>query len=200
MPHSSTLDVIIRGCYQGICGSGDVYFVHPRGTRYLKIGYSTDLTRRVSKLQACWSEPLVLLALLQGDTLVEKSLHGEFAADLADLTGAVWDNLRCAGGASEWFVLSPALIDFMHQLPDTCLRDEAFRNEKVVDKPPRAARPGPPVAPPDIGTARCGRPRGFPRLAVPSAEEMRAVLEDGSIRAMTRDGRALLQTWKDARG
>jgi hypothetical protein len=75
---------------------GTVYFV--RAGDRVKIGFTTDVRRRISELQTFFPEPLELLLELRGSVLVEHELHRRFA-DLC-LT-------------REWFRLEAPIVRFV---------------------------------------------------------------------------------------
>jgi hypothetical protein len=76
-----------------------VYFIAQGEGGPIKIGYTTKkATWRLSELQVASPQPLVLLAVIQGDREVEVELHTRFA------------DLRIRG---EWFERGDALMDFI---------------------------------------------------------------------------------------
>lgn len=69
---------------------GAVYFVRPDGADVVKIGWSTDVARRVAELQTANAATLRVIATMAGTLITERSLHERFAS------------ARCEG---EWFDL-----------------------------------------------------------------------------------------------
>jgi len=55
-----------------------VYFIQATGTGLIKIGYSRDVTARLSDLQNMSPEPLELLLTINGDYELEGRLHAQF--------------------------------------------------------------------------------------------------------------------------
>jgi hypothetical protein len=58
-----------------------VYFLQRGAGGPVKIGYSTNLKKRISKLQTGCAEKLDLLCALEGDRLQETSLHSQFQTE-----------------------------------------------------------------------------------------------------------------------
>lgn len=79
------------------------YFVEALGLDSVKIGTSSNLRRRLSKLQTGSAVPLILLATT---TVPERALHTRFAAD------------RISG---EWFRKTPALLALIDELKSEAL-------------------------------------------------------------------------------
>lgn len=75
-------------------GPGLVYFVEAVGTDLVKIGFSRDLARRFSALQAHGGATLRLLAAVPGTEKRERAIHKRFAGDRAH---------------GEWFKRTPQL-------------------------------------------------------------------------------------------
>ena len=71
-----------------------VYFIATADRRYVKIGYTTNMTRRLRDVQVGNPEPLELLGTLDGTKDDEKRLHHD------------WRRLRVEG---EWFRLTDEL-------------------------------------------------------------------------------------------
>lgn len=75
----------------------DVYFIQGCHTKYIKIGISYDVERRLKGIQA--SEPLKLLAVVkEGGTALEKELHKRF------------EQFRIH---NEWFQPAPELMQYI---------------------------------------------------------------------------------------
>lgn len=78
--------------------SGFVYFI--RGNNLIKIGFATNIDRRMRSLQCSSSERLTLMGFIPGSPLLEKQLHNRF------------DSLREWG---EWFRAARRLLDFIEK-------------------------------------------------------------------------------------
>src|ERR1700756_1314270 len=75
-----------------------VYFIQDTGTGVIKIGWATDVERRIYGLQISAPSPLVLLAAIKGTHKTERSLHDRFA------------DTRTFG---EWFQPTPELLAYI---------------------------------------------------------------------------------------
>jgi hypothetical protein len=80
---------------------GRIYFIRADRSRYCKIGWTTDLSARLPKLQTGNHLPLKLLASIPGTRADEGSLHHRFARDRA---------------SGEWFALSLELREFIDEI------------------------------------------------------------------------------------
>lgn len=79
---------------------GSVYFV--RGAAgHIKIGFSSDVPKRIEALQCSSPEPLELLATMPGNMAIERALHSRF------------ERARVAG---EWFRPTDELLSFIESL------------------------------------------------------------------------------------
>lgn len=75
---------------------GMVYFIQAYENGAIKIGYTTNLDRRLAALQTATGRPLTLLGTRTGSTQDERALHRKFAEARLD---------------GEWFRASEALLD-----------------------------------------------------------------------------------------
>ena len=75
-----------------------VYFILARDVGYVKIGFSTNIKRRLSDLQVGSPYAFILLAVAEGDQVREKELHERF------------QKYRLSG---EWFAYSEELRNFV---------------------------------------------------------------------------------------
>ncbi len=73
-----------------------VYFIATADRRYVKIGYTTNITKRLSAVRMGNPEPLDLLGTVVGDKTDEARWHHLYRLDRAQ---------------GEWFRLTPALLD-----------------------------------------------------------------------------------------
>jgi len=78
-----------------------VYFL--RAGPFLKIGYATDIGKRIRELQTGCPYPISLVASIQGDRTAEGCLHRQFKS------------LRVNG---EWFRFSGALVEYVAQVAE----------------------------------------------------------------------------------
>lgn len=77
-----------------------IYFVQTADNQYVKIGYATDVQKRLGSLQTGSPQPLKLIGTQPGDQPVERKLHERF------------HHLRRQG---EWFETAPALVEYIAQ-------------------------------------------------------------------------------------
>lgn len=87
---------------------GYVYFVLVDSTRNIKIGYSTNIRRRIHTLQTSIPEKIKLLGYITGDMNKEKELHKMF---------------RVHKIKGEWYRFDTSIIDYIntyneHKLPN----------------------------------------------------------------------------------
>lgn len=75
---------------------GAVYFVRAGDSNAVKIGWSTDVARRIAELQTANAAPLHLLATMAGTMVTERSLHSRFAHARTREDGGEWFDLRAA--------------------------------------------------------------------------------------------------------
>jgi len=81
--------------------SGFVYFL--RSGDLIKIGFATNIRKRITDLQIANPGELVLLASMRGSPWIEKKLHHRFRS------------LRSRG---EWFSSGPRLLDFIKTIQE----------------------------------------------------------------------------------
>jgi hypothetical protein len=79
---------------------GDVYFV-ACGAEWIKIGFATDMAKRLKALQAANPIHLTLLHTIRGTLQTEREFHTKFAS------------IR---GTGEWFRAEPELLAFIESL------------------------------------------------------------------------------------
>jgi hypothetical protein len=79
-----------------------VYFIHAPETGLLKIGFAKDPLQRLMKAQVDSPTRLILVAVEEGDAVVEAARHAQFA------------DLRVRG---EWFRFEGEVADFVASLP-----------------------------------------------------------------------------------
>ncbi|MDP8212336.1 MAG: GIY-YIG nuclease family protein [Candidatus Zapsychrus exili] len=75
-----------------------VYFIQNVVNKKIKIGFSSDPTKRIKSLQTASSDKLKMIGKLDGDRKFETELHNQFS------------HLRCGG---EWFTNGEDLITFI---------------------------------------------------------------------------------------
>ena len=96
-----------------------IYFV--RGTRsgMIKIGYSESVKRRLKALRTSSSEPLEVIAIIEGTRDDEQALHRRFAV---------------ARAQGEWFHPHRRLLEYLDELidgkPET-VADQVFRRRNA---------------------------------------------------------------------
>lgn len=97
LPHHKGQDEpeIILPDYEGV---GCVYFVQARQMKLIKIGYSSNVQKRLKALSTGCPDGLDLLCVIKGDQKLEGKIHQRFAAD------------RVKG---EWFKPSPSILSFI---------------------------------------------------------------------------------------
>jgi hypothetical protein len=91
--------------------TGRVYFLSTRCGRYVKIGYATDVSRRMTEIDLCHPEPLALLGSMPGNPRIEKFMHRKFK------------DLRVRG---EWFHLAEEIQQYIRERVN---KEEAYCNE-----------------------------------------------------------------------
>lgn len=101
---------------------GWVYFV--RSGKAIKIGFTTDLDGRLSRLQTASSFPLQLLGTVPGTPRDEQNLHARFA------------NLQVRG---EWFRGHPSLMAYIREA--TAPPPEPEKEEDTAPEPKRPVSP-----------------------------------------------------------
>lgn len=88
--------------------SGVVYFIY--SANRIKIGYTTDVARRVSEIGTCCPFPVTLLLTVTGDEETEKEFHDLFESERehlewfrprGDLDAFLWHHL-CDDGHNAW--------------------------------------------------------------------------------------------------
>lgn len=83
-----------------------VYFARAEGTDFVKIGYASNVERRMRHLQAGCPYKLTVVRVVDGDRIAEAAYHQEFADDRID---------------REWFRWNPAMM--------VCTYDAAARSQ-----------------------------------------------------------------------
>lgn len=83
-------------CERAVTGS--VYFIQARTLGLIKIGYSSDVKKRIETLQTGCPDEIDLLRTIPGSVELERAIHGRFAAS------------RVRG---EWFTPSAELMQFI---------------------------------------------------------------------------------------
>lgn len=96
---------------------GTVYCVQANEGGPIKIGFSTDVDRRLFALNGSSPQPLRLLAHACSFDFVEKALHKRLAAH----------RLRC-----EWFADVPEVRAVADRLPAACLAEESLQLPKAT--------------------------------------------------------------------
>src|SRR5262245_9911338 len=81
---------------QNTTPTGFVYAIHAVGTTRVKIGFTTDLEKRLTMLQIGSPFPLELIFKMPGDMTAERKLHRHFQS-------------RCVFG--EWFEFTNGQIE-----------------------------------------------------------------------------------------
>lgn len=77
-----------------------IYFVRRYSDGAIKIGWTSDVVRRLTELRKLNEEPVVLIALIPGDKTSERSLHARFSDERLDPN-------------NEWFRQSDRLREFI---------------------------------------------------------------------------------------
>ncbi len=108
-----------------IATNGQVYFAQCLTTMLIKVGFSTNVPKRMRQLMGVGQGPLRLLATIDGNVFRERDVHDEFAS------------LRMGGwhfGGREWFRPEPSLILYIleHGTPGTL-------PDFILRRPPSAA-------------------------------------------------------------
>lgn len=91
--------------------NGRIYFLKAYCGRYVKIGYATDVAKRVTSLDLSHPEPLTLLGSVPGNMRIEKFFHRKF---------------RDQRARGEWFHLTE---DLNQQIREYIDRAKAVSNE-----------------------------------------------------------------------
>ena|SRR6185312_6700181 len=60
-------------------GIGDIYFLHSKSMKAIKIGFSFDVSKRIKQLATGSIGDLQLLGTIRGTTADEKALHKKFS-------------------------------------------------------------------------------------------------------------------------
>jgi hypothetical protein len=89
-----------------------VYFLRHPHTKYIKIGYSNNITRRQKQLEKLENTDLELLACATGDLKTESKLHREFS------------KFRKHG---EWFSPQKPLLDLINSIENKKLPDRFLK-------------------------------------------------------------------------
>lgn len=71
--------------------------------KFVKIGYSTDVSRRLREMQTANPEPIELVGSIPGTLTLEKTIHRKLRA------------YRCGGG-SEWYKTTGEVLEFVNNL------------------------------------------------------------------------------------
>jgi hypothetical protein len=95
---------------------GTVYFVGPANGP-IKIGFTRDMAKRLSRLQAFSPFPLFVWAAIEGTTLCEAELHRAYSGD------------RLHG---EWFALTPAIAHLIKSKREMSGLRESFSKSAAV--------------------------------------------------------------------
>ncbi len=94
----------VEDCRQGgvaFARKAVVYFAERESDHAIKIGWTSNVGRRLSELRKDEGTDVILLAAIPGDKLTELAMHERFAADLIEL---------------EWFRPSERLVEFISGL------------------------------------------------------------------------------------
>jgi len=78
-----------------------IYFIQDEDTKYIKIGHSRNLRKRLTSMQTGSSSELKLLAWEDASNIGEKQLH------------SIFSNCRVRG---EWFKPTVALLTYINEL------------------------------------------------------------------------------------
>lgn len=54
---------------------GNIYFIKPKGDEYMKVGYTSDVSRRLAELQAANPRKLRIIAVVPGTQKLEAAFH-----------------------------------------------------------------------------------------------------------------------------
>lgn len=92
------------------CGAGQVYFLLHEPTQYVKVGFSTQPTKRLSGHAAAIPGKLTVLGVFPGGRYLERSIH----EDLSD-----W----LVPGHQEWFFYCPAVRDYLSRIRAVYVRE-----------------------------------------------------------------------------
>ena len=103
---------------------GFVYFARAGNSSFVKIGFASDVDRRMRELQTGNSSPVKALLTLSGDRALEGRLHKRFAAD------------RKSG---EWFRLSDEIKTFIRRNGGPTITLAAWRAQTATDDDVRDA-------------------------------------------------------------
>ena len=94
-----------------------IYFVQGESTRLIKIGFATDVQRRLNEIRTGSPDILVLLAAAEGGRNEEYALHRKFI------------DIRHHG---EWFSPEKPLLDFIHFIavnPTQAMRHVRYKEQ-----------------------------------------------------------------------
>lgn len=97
-------------------GCDYVYFIQAVQSKNIKIGYTSDVQKRINTLQTGNSEPLVFLGYIQGTQREEHELHRRFFKT----------RLRKDG---EWFAPSPDLLEYINS---NCIRLNSYPKSREI--------------------------------------------------------------------
>lgn len=70
---------------------------------FVKIGYSTNVKRRINQLQSANPEPVELVDSIPGTLELERSIHDKLSP------------YRCEGG-NEWYRMTPEVVNFVNNI------------------------------------------------------------------------------------
>ena len=101
-----------------------IYFVQAYLGGPIKIGFTDNLTKRLSSLRSSNPEHLVLLGVMEGDREVEKRIH------------ALFDQKQ-----GEWFYPSPDLMAFIRLNVEEELRPEPAYRRRGLRSPEQLPEP-----------------------------------------------------------
>jgi hypothetical protein len=80
---------------------GFVYFVQSGDDGLIKIGYTSDIRKRISSIKTCTPTPIKLLGYIEGDYLTERELHKKF---------------KKYNSRGEWFTCTKEIIDYINEV------------------------------------------------------------------------------------
>lgn len=104
--------------------NGFVYFARAGNSSFVKIGFASDVERRMRELQTSNSSPVEALISIPGDRALEGRLHKRFAAH------------RKTG---EWFRLSDEIKTFIRRNGGPTITLAAWRAQTATDDDVRDA-------------------------------------------------------------